>query len=262
MQKALLYPTDLTGEQCNIIQDLLPQSKGFGRPRREPRQIFNAILYVVRSGCAWRLLPLDFGPWKTAYEYFRMWRKAGIWQRIHDFLCSLVRLRAGKRTSPTAAILDSQSIKTANQGGARGFDAGKKTQGRKRHILVDTLGMILLVMVTPANVQDREAACSLLAQLAHNFCRLRCIWADGGYTGRLIEWLRQLRTRRRIQLQIVKRSQKHGFRVLPKRWIVERTFAWFLNYRRLRCDYERNIPHSETMIHIAMIALMLKRLTR
>lgn len=262
MQNTLLYPSDLTGEQWAIIRTMIPQPQNVGRPPRCRRQILNGILYAVRSGCAWRLLPRDFGPWKTVYEYFRAWRKAGIWDQIHAVLRDMVRIQAGKKTTPTAAILDSQSVKTANHGGVRGFDAGKKIQGRKRHILVDTLGMILVVMVTPANFQDRDAACSLLTQLNHSFCRLRCIWADGGYAGRLVEWLWYLRAQRRIRLAIVKRSDKPGFHVLPKRWIVERTFAWLLNSRRLRCDYERNISHSQAMIHIAMISLMLKRLAK
>jgi putative transposase len=221
----------------------------------------DAILYVACSGCSWRMLPHDFAPWQTVYGYFRRWRQQGIWQTTHDVLVLMLRLHAGKQTNPTAGIIDSQSVKVADQAGPRGFDAGKKINGRKRHVLVDTLGLILAVVVTPASVQDRDGARLLLGFLQHCFSRLRVIWADGGYAGHLVEWLWHLRHYRRLRLEIVRRgADQRGFQVLPKRWIVERTFGWLMKYRRLRCDYEQLTANSEAMIYIAMTRLMLRRL--
>lgn len=262
MQKTLPYPTDLTGEQWNHIKGLIPSFQGIGRPPvHERRQIVNAILYVVKTGCQWRMLPGDFAPWQTVYGYFRRWQQKGIWQTIHDVLVMTVRATAGKKTNPSAGILDSQSVKIADQPGERGFDAGKKVTGRKRHLLVDTLGLILAVVVTPASVQDRDGARTLLHFLQNCFSGLKIIWADGGYAGQLVDWLWQLRSRGKIRLEIVNRSKNQiGFKILPKRWIIERTFAWLMKSRRLRCDYEQLTAHSQAMIHIAMIRLMLRRL--
>jgi putative transposase len=185
-----------------------------------------------------------------------------VWKAIHDRLRTQVRLQAGRKAQPTAAILDSQSVKTTSVGGTdRGFDAGKKIDGRKRHLLVDTLGLILVVVVHAASVQDRDGARLVLQQLAHQFTRLVLIWADGGYAGQLVNWVEQLRAYRRVRLEIVKRSdQQKGFVLLPKRWIVERTFGWLVRFRRLSKDYERLPETSETMIYVAMIRLMLGRL--
>ncbi|MGH6630873.1 MAG: IS5 family transposase [Burkholderiales bacterium] len=256
------YPTDLTDEQWHHIESRVPQWNGIGRPpTHSRRQILNALLYHLRSGGAWRLLPHDFPAWQTVYDYFRQWQQHGRWDQLHDRLRQEVRQHAGKQSQPTAAILDSQSVKVADQPGVRGYDAGKKIAGRKRHLVVDTLGLILAVVVTAASVQDRDGARRVLAVLAHRFSRVVSVWADGGYTGTLVAWLWSVRAQRRVRLAIVNRlAGQRGFAVLPKRWIVERTFAWLVKYRRLRCDYERVPATSETLIKVAMIHLMLRRL--
>jgi putative transposase len=187
----------------------------------------------------------------------------GRWKQIHDRLRKLLRKAAARQGVPSAAILDSQSVKTTERGGEHGYDAGKNVNGRKRHILVDTLGLLLVVIVTAANTQDRDGARQLLKELAQGWQRLRLIWADSAYAGELINWVRQLRTHRRLKLEIVRRSDtQKGFVVLPKRWIVERTFGWLNRCRRLSKDYEYLTETSEAMIHVAMINLMVRRLAR
>jgi putative transposase len=209
------------------------------------------------------LLPHEFPSWRIVYRYFRLWRVQGLWRRIHDRLRQWLRRAAGRKPTPSAAILDSQSVKTTERGGARGYDAGKNVNGRKRHILVDTLGLLLAVCVTAASTQDRDGARLLLTALARGWQRLRLIWADSAYAGELIEWVRQLRECRRIKLEIVRRSgATTGFVALPKRWIVERTFGWLNRCRRLSKDYEYLTETSEAMVHVAMINLMVRRLAR
>jgi putative transposase len=224
------------------------------------REILNAIFYIVRSGCTWRMLPHDLPPWKTVYHYFRLWRKDGTWERINSALRVEVRVAAGREPEPSAAVIDSQSVKTTETPGVRGYDAGKKVNGRKRHLLVDTLGLVLMVVVHAANIQDRDGARLLLEKARGRFPRLRLIWADGGYTGKLVDWVKTLCL---WVLEIVKRSDDvKGFQVLPHRWVVERTFGWLGRYRRLSKDYEGLPESSEAMIYIAMIHLMVRRLGR
>jgi len=206
------------------------------------------------------MLPHDLPPWKTVYHYFRHWRKDGTWERINAALRVEVRVAAGREPEPSAAILDSQSVKTTETPGIRGYDAGKKVNGRKRHILVDTLGLLLMVVVHAAHIQDRDGAKLVLERVRGRFPRLHLIWADGGYAGQLVEWVKIVC---HWVLEIVKRpGDVKGFQVLPRRWVAERTFGWLGRYRRLSKDYEGVPETSEAMVYIAMIHLMVRRLGR
>jgi putative transposase len=252
------YPTDVTDHQWELLANLIPDAKPGGRPRKwSPRALLNAICYLLRAGCAWRLLPHDFPPWATVYRYFRRWQADGTWDRLHRVLHLGLRGSEDREEEPSAAIIDSQSVKTTARGGESGFDAAKNVKGRKRHILVDTLGLLLAVVVTAADVQDADGGARLLARVRERLPRLELIWGDSKYGGRFRE---QAHTERGWRVETVTRpAGTVGFQVLPRRWVVERTFGWFGRYRRLSKDYEYRTDVSETMIKTAMTHLMLNR---
>jgi len=259
------YPSDTTDAQWHIIDRLLPDPAWLagqgGRPETHCRRaIVDAIFYVVDNGIKWRALPVDFPPWSTVYNFFAAWAAGGHTEWLVDTLRERVRLAEGRAATPTAAIIDSQSVRAGENAwrASRGYDAGKKVNGRKRHIAVDTLGLLICVLVTAASVQDRDGARPLLARLVAICGRVRLVWADGGYAGKLLDWARDTL---RLTVQIVKRTDDMtGFVVLPRRWVVERTLAWITRHRRCARDYEALPAHHEAMVHWSMIRITSRRL--
>jgi putative transposase len=256
----LRYPSDLTDAEWALVSPFIPPAKPGGRPRKtDMREVMNGILYIAGGGVQWRALPKDFPPVSTVRGYFYSWRDAGLWQTINHVLVMATRDLEGREASPTAGVIDSQSVKTTESGGPRGYDAGKKTKGRKRHIITDTLGLMLFVLVHTADIQDRDGAPELLKAIRYRFPWLRHVFADGGYAGEKLH--NALRGNGDWTIEIIKRCDAaKGFEVLPRRWVVERTFGWFGRCRRLAKDWEHSINSAAAWINIASIRIMIRRL--
>jgi putative transposase len=284
------YPTDLSDGEWTMIEPFLPGPKHRGRPRlHSPREILNAIFYLLKSGCQWRLLPREFPPWKTVFHYFRKWRIDGLWERMNCVLRRRLREKLGRDPEPSAGIVDAQSVKTTGVGGEqRGFDGGKKVRGRKRHILVDTEGLLVEARVHSARVPDQDGIKQLLDPARDLIPRLSYLWVDAGYRGRGKDWAEEALG---VEVEVVNRSPKPppekvlqvwarewfkdgremdlkklpkrpAFENLPRRWVAERTFAWISHYRRMSKDYERLCATGEAFVYASMTRLMVRRLAR
>ena len=284
------YPTDLTDDEWDLLEPHLPAPKKRGRPRlRSPREILDAVFYVLKSGCQWRMLPREFPPWKTVFHYFRAWRLDGTWEKMNREMRRLLREKLGRDAEPSAGIVDSQSVKTSGVGGEqRGFDGGKKVRGRKRHILVDAEGLVVEARVHSAKVPDQDGIRRLLEPAKDRLPRLSYLWTDAGYRGRGKEWAEHSLG---LEVEVVNRSPKPppekvvriwarewfkeghemdlgklptrpSFENLPRRWVAERTFAWISHNRRMAKDYERLCSTREALVHAAITRLMVRRLAR
>lgn len=256
-RKTKRYPTDLTDAEWAVIQPLLPKPPKRGRkPGVDMREVLNAIRYMARSGGGWRMLPIHFGPWQTIYWWFRRFVRRLLFRTIHDIALMLDRERAGREASPSGGVLDSQTVK-APSAEKRGFDAAKKVVGRKRHVAVDTDGRLLMVNLTPADVSDSAGAQTIIDAIRKRWPWLKHLFADGAYDrGKLMDKA----AFRDFVIEIVRRTDKEpGFKVVPRRWVVERTFGWMVRWRRLVRDYERDLDVSEAMIYVAMGALLVRR---
>jgi putative transposase len=286
----MTYPPDLSDAEFRHIEEHLPAANRRGRPKvHAPREILNAVFYVLKSGCPWRLLPKDFPPWRSVYHWFRAWRIDGTWERLNAALRERLRARLGRIPEPSAAIVDSQSARTTGVGGQqRGFDPAKKVEGRKRHLLVDTEGLVMKVRVHSAKVPDADGLRLLLEQVRGRLVRLSHLWVDAGYQGRGKRWAEEVLG---LSVEVVRKPPKpvpegvaeawarawakegkevdwqrlmppRGFKVLPRRWVVERTFSWLSQNRRMSKDYERLPESSEAFVYAAMSRLMVRRLAR
>ena len=261
MQNASL-PSDLSDAQWILIEPLLPRAKRLGRPRTCLRAVLDAIVYVLKSGCQWRMLPPQFPPWQTVYTHFRSFTLCGFWRELNDLLREDVRRQEGRDFKPSASVLDSQSVRSGGHGGEVGYDAGKKVKGRKRFILVDVLGMLLGVNVCPADRTERDGAKVLLADTLHRFRTLRMMWVDGGFSGEeFSKWVGKQSSI--LKVEVIKRIEgTKGFEILPRRWVVERTFGWLMQNRRLVRDHECTEASAVARIHLCMIRLMIRRLAK